>query len=360
MIYTNYIDILDQLSSIKPIEYAKSRNFIDGDVTYLSPYISRGVLSTKRVLNHCLEMGFKPARIEKFIQELAWRDYWQRIWQEKDVNSCIKQPQTMVSNYGISQNIVNSNCGIVAINQAISQLYQTGYMHNHLRMYVAALACNIAKSHWKEPAHWMYYYLLDGDWGSNALSWQWVSGANSRKKYFANQKNINRFTRSQQRDSFLDVDYETLSQIPTPHHLINLDNQKRQTPLPLAPSFQLDNTRALCIYNYYNLDPIWRKDDLCQRVLLLEPSIFQKYPIGQQPLDFMLSLAQNIPNIHVYVGEFNALTSDFKNTIYYKEHPLNTHYKGVKDQRDWLTSVKGYYPSFFAFWKKAKKELNLK
>jgi deoxyribodipyrimidine photo-lyase len=72
---TNYNEILKQLDQIKPLEYARNRNFIDGSVTRLSPYISRGVISTKQVLNHVLKKGFSPKKIEKFIQELAWRDY---------------------------------------------------------------------------------------------------------------------------------------------------------------------------------------------------------------------------------------------------------------------------------------------
>ena len=43
-------------------------------------------------------------------------------------------------------------------------------------------------------ANWMYFYLLDGDLASNSLSWQWICGANSNKKYIANQDNINKYT----------------------------------------------------------------------------------------------------------------------------------------------------------------------
>jgi deoxyribodipyrimidine photo-lyase len=60
-------------------------------------------------------------------------------------------------------------------------------------MYIASLACNVAQSQWRIPAKWMYYHLLDADWASNALSWQWVAGTNSNKKYFANQNNINKY-----------------------------------------------------------------------------------------------------------------------------------------------------------------------
>ena len=49
-------------------------------------------------------------------------------------------------------------------------------MHNHFRMYIASLICNFSNCHFLTPSKWMYYYLLDGDVGSNALNWQWVSG----------------------------------------------------------------------------------------------------------------------------------------------------------------------------------------
>jgi deoxyribodipyrimidine photo-lyase len=167
--------ILDRIEHIKPARYAKDRNYIDGSVSYLSPYISRGVISTKFVLGRLLERGYFAYEIEKFIQELAWRDYWQLIWLHKfdEINSDLKHPQSQVENYGISQAIISAQTGIEGVDIGISQLYETGYMHNHVRMYVASIACNIARSHWFVPAQWMYYHLLDADWASNALSWQW-------------------------------------------------------------------------------------------------------------------------------------------------------------------------------------------
>ena len=86
-------------------------------------------------------------------------------------------------------------------------------MHNHLRMYVASIVCNVAQSHWINPARWMYYYLLDADWASNSLSWQWVAGSNSNKKYFANQDNINKYCLTTQKGTFLDLDYQKISKI---------------------------------------------------------------------------------------------------------------------------------------------------
>jgi deoxyribodipyrimidine photo-lyase len=91
---------------------------------------------------------------------------------------------------------------------------------------------------------------------------------------------------------------------------------------------------------------------------LLEPSHFKQYPVSQKTIDFIVDLSKNIENIQIYVGEFNELITNYNlGSLYYKEHPLNDHYQGTEEPRDWMFAVKGYYPSFFAFWKKCKKEI---
>ncbi|MGK0127529.1 MAG: deoxyribodipyrimidine photo-lyase, partial [Candidatus Azotimanducaceae bacterium] len=161
----SYAEITQRIRAIEPIKYGSTRNYINGSVTYLSPYISRGIISTKGILSEVLDKGYKPAEIEKFIQELAWRDYWQQVWIAKGdaINQDIKHEQTPVSNTSISQAIIEANTGIEAIDNAIEIFYKTGYLHNHLRMYIASIACNVGQSHWKKPAQWMYYNLLDAD-----------------------------------------------------------------------------------------------------------------------------------------------------------------------------------------------------
>jgi deoxyribodipyrimidine photo-lyase len=77
-------------------------------------------------------------------------------------------------------------------------------------MYTAALACDMAQTHWLKPTQWMYYYLLDGDWASNALSWHWVAGTFSKKQYVANQENINKYTGTYQTNTYLDVSHDAL------------------------------------------------------------------------------------------------------------------------------------------------------
>lgn len=355
---TDYDEILKQIDLINPVNYSRNRNFIDGSVSKLSPYISRGVISTKIVFEHLINKGYEFLKIEKFIQELCWRDYWQLIWVEKQnlINQDLKRKQLDVKNHFLSSSIYNAKTGIKAIDHAIRELHESGYMHNHLRMYVSSIACNVAKSHWNIPSKWMYYYLLDADWGSNALSWQWVSGANSNKKYFANQENINKYCYTTQKNTFLDIDYSQFESLETPAVLKDTLDPVLKTKLPETNDLKIDRALPTLLYNFYNLDSLWRKEEFCNRVLLLEPEIFNNYPISEKSIDFMLGLSNNIIGLQVYVGSFNDLIKNYNlKSVVFKEHPLNSHYKGIEDNRDWMFENKNNLNSFFSYWKKSKK-----
>jgi len=355
----DYASILNKIEAINPVKYAHSRNYIDGQVNYLSPYISRGVISTKQVLASLQGKGYSFEQLEPLIQQLCWRDYFQRIAQVKDINTEIKQVQEHVKHYAIPLSITEAKTGIQSIDQSIETLIESGYMHNHSRLYLAALTCNIGKSHWLHPAKWMYYHLLDGDWASNACSWQWVAGANSSKKYYANQENINKYTASKQRNTYLDTSYEVLPEMEIPDSLTTTEEFNFEITLPEGDSIQIIPDQPTFIYNYYNLDPLWHKDEPGNRILLLEPEFFQKYPVSKNCMDFMLDLSKNIQDIQIYVGSFQSFSAEYKESrIYYKEHPLNLAYLGIQEERDWIADdVSGYFPSFFSYWKKVKKHL---
>ena len=57
---TSYVEVLQRIRNIDPIKYGSTRNYINGSVTYLSPYISRGIVSTKFILSEILKKGYKP------------------------------------------------------------------------------------------------------------------------------------------------------------------------------------------------------------------------------------------------------------------------------------------------------------
>lgn len=356
---TKYSQIISRIESIDPIKYGETRNFKDGAVTYLSPYISRGVISTKMVLDKILAKGFQLDEIESFVKELAWRDYFQRLAQVRNLEKELKFEQTDVAHFDIPLAIVNAQTGIQAVDQAIEHMYAHGYMHNHLRMYTAALVTNIAKSHWLLPSNWMYFHLLDGDFASNRCSWQWVCGANSNKKYVANQENMNRFAGTQQQGTFMDKSYDSLPPRKIPKELSETTKISLKTILPDSEKIELNPLLPTFVYNVYNLDPIWHLGDVGNRVLLLDPAFFKEYPVHSKVINFILELAKNVENMQIFVGSFKELKETyFLNNIYYKEHPLNFGYSGIEESRDWISSeITGYFPSFFAYWKSLKKEL---
>jgi deoxyribodipyrimidine photo-lyase len=357
---TDYTSILERIHAIDPVRYANSRNYANGAVTYLSPYISRGVISTRQVYDAVLAKGYKTYQIEKFVQELAWRDYFQQVWKAlgSSMFADIKQPQPHVLHYQIATAILNADTGIQAVDESIEMLLTTGYMHNHARMYAASIACNMAGAHWAQPAKWMYYHLLDADLASNTCSWQWVAGSFSSKKYWCNQQNINKYFSTNQQGTWLDVPYEAFPLVEVPDAIKQHSLPLFITPLPKTPKPFLDASLPTLLYNYYNLDPAWYSNAPANRILLLEPSHFAQYPVSQKLIDFVIDLAnKNIPGIQVYSGEVNDLELDVTST-FSKEHPAFAHYPSHKDARQWLApDVTGYYPSFFAYWKKVAKRL---
>ena len=357
---TDLDSILARIDAIDPDAYARSRNYVHGAVTHLSPYLSRGVISTRLVVERLAQKGWKWREMEKLVQELAWRDYWQLTWKEKGdaINQDLRRPQPNQRSAGLPAAILTANTGVDAIDAGIRGLETTGYLHNHLRMYVAMLCTSIGRYHWQAPAKWMYYHLLDADWASNALSWQWVCGANSHKVYVANQENINRYTGDRQRNTYLDRTYEELTELPVPEELAASADPAWTTDLPPTSDLLIDSGLPTLVYNFYNLDPFWKKEERANRVLLLEPEHFNAYPVHRRTIDLVLALGRNLPGLQVFVGSFAELDNQAGGSLlHFKEHPLAGHYRGVESRRDWLAFDHGDYPSFFNFWKRAEKRI---
>jgi deoxyribodipyrimidine photo-lyase len=357
---TLYEDIMKRVDTINPIDYGKTRNHINGADTCLSPYISRGVISTKQVLAIILAKGYKTDQVEKLIKELAWREYFQRVWQhlEDDMFDDILKCYTGIQHRNILTAIVEANTGIHSIDEAIRELYATGYMHNHLRMYTASITCNIGKSYWQLPSQWMYYHLLDGDLASNVCNWQWVTGNFSSRPYFCNQENINIYTGSTQQQTILDKSYDELPGMKVPEILKSNSSLNLKTLLPKKVNPLVDTSLPLIIYTSYNLDPLWKQDRKANRILLLEPSHFKQYPVSEKVINFILDLAKNISGLQIFSGELNEIP-ELKRfpAIYSKEHPATTHFPGSKDERDWMfPETKGFYNSFFSYWTKCQQQ----
>jgi len=397
-----YAALLEQIKAYHPGKYPVTRNYTNGAVTNWSPYISRGLLSPVLAMEQLKKMHSKQEWIG-LMQQMAWREYFQRVWQQKGdlILQDLKSAQAKVVLESLPIPMSEGNTGIQALDKAIHQLYEHGLMHNHVRMYISMLHSNIFKAAWLPGAKWMYANLLDHDPAANFLSWQWVAGTFSSKQYIANQENINKYTNTKQLGTYLDTEYENLqtsifdhSNTIQPNHSVNwsdtLDQEFNIDTKTILKNIQLKNiahifdtktvlpNQPFCIYNSFNLDPLWHADEEMNRILLLEPNHFEQFPVTEKVLQFIIDLAiTNIQGIQIFIGNFEDLfqliqtrpigenntnksiaSQESKAVIYFKEHPTTHYYQGIQEARNWLfPEVNGYYPSFFGYWKKCERYL---
>ena len=318
--------------------YQRSRNNLDGNVSMLSPYITHGVLPLPTVFEHVIAHYGLDAY--KFLQELTWREFFQRVWWNlgDDIFDDVRRPQPDVTHsQGVPAAILDAETGIAAVDEQIRQLYNTGYVHNHARMYIASLVCNFGHFSWKKPAQWFYANLLDGDPASNTLNWQWVSGVFSHKTYIFNQSNVNKYAAEVQHDTWLDVSYESIKagDVNIPDGLQRSTDWHIETKLPTSDKIDIGEDENALLYHPFHLDPSWRTDERAQRILVLEPSHFERFPVAEHVMRFILDLAKNITDIKIFSGEVGDLPGLANaNTVKTKSHPAFRHFPGKQDDPD--------------------------
>ncbi|MBY0503937.1 MAG: hypothetical protein K2X03_08500 [Bryobacteraceae bacterium] len=189
---------LERLAAIDPVRYASSRNYLNGSVTRLSPYLRHGVLTLAEVRDFALRRVSHAAQATKFITELAWRDYWQRLyaaWGE-GIHHDRESYKTGHTTYSaeLPEDIRAGRTGLACMDSFATDLVTTGYLHNHARMWLAAYIVHFRRIRWQAGADWFLEHLLDGDPASNHLSWQWVASTFSHKPYFFNRENLEKYT----------------------------------------------------------------------------------------------------------------------------------------------------------------------
>ena len=201
----------ERLVALDPIAYGRSRNHLDGAVTGLSPYIRHGVLSLAEVRDAVFgwlrERGYgEPGRraearrlAGKLINELGWRDYWQRLWRQlgdgiwHDLEPLCTGHPAEVYAPELPADIAEGRTGLACIDAFAAELTTAGWLHNHARMWLASYVVHWRRVRWQAGARWFLRHLLDGDPASNNLSWQWVASSFSSKPYIFNRANLERF-----------------------------------------------------------------------------------------------------------------------------------------------------------------------
>ena len=192
---------LERMATVDPVRYGRTRNHQDGAVTRLSPYLRHGVLTLGEVWQHAREMVPAPWHAaSKFASELAWRDYWQRlyaqwgsgVWDDREQYKTGYGPADYAA--ALPEDVAKGETGLACMDAFAHELRETGYLHNHARMWVAAYVVHWRRVRWQAGARWFLAHLLDGDAASNNLSWQWVASTFSHKPYFFNRENVEKYT----------------------------------------------------------------------------------------------------------------------------------------------------------------------
>jgi deoxyribodipyrimidine photo-lyase len=211
-----------RLAAVRPADYARTRNALDGAVTHLSPYITHGLLNLPQVLAHVVAHAAPQHPLDlqhKFVFELGWREYFRHVWQHRGDGIFDSLHAGVLPDDAYAQvlpeDIRRARTGVPVIDTAVRTLYATGTLHNHARMWLASYVVHLRKVHWSVGAAWLYAHLLDGDLASNHLSWQWVAGTGSHKPYLFNAANVARYAPAEWHSpgSVVDTSYEALDSI---------------------------------------------------------------------------------------------------------------------------------------------------
>ncbi len=217
---------LERLSAFLPKagrDYAAKRNYDLPDqehphVSQLSPYLRHRLLTEEEVLRAVLGR-FSPSTAEKFVQEVCWRTYWKgwlelrpQIWADylRDLDGLDDVPGLAEAEAGQTD--------IAAFNDWAAELVETGYLHNHARMWFASIWIFTLRLPWQAGADFFLRHLLDGDPASNTLSWRWVAGLQTKgKHYIARASNISKYTEGRHNPEWrLNTQAEPLSGPPHP------------------------------------------------------------------------------------------------------------------------------------------------
>jgi len=188
--------------------YTRNRNFDLGagqhkHVSQLSAYLKRRIITEEDVLKKVLS-AHSLNEAGKFIDEIFWRTYFKgwlesrpHIWMQycADLHHLTHELQTQSGLRDRWAAACLGETGIDCFDAWAKELAETGYLHNHARMWFASIWVYTLQLPWQLGADFFLRHLLDGDAASNTLSWRWVVGLHSvGKTYLARAENIQRFT----------------------------------------------------------------------------------------------------------------------------------------------------------------------
>ena len=169
-------DFLDDIA-----HYAQARDLPDRDGTsQLSPHLHWGEISPRQIWHAVTTHGHGTGH-ETFLKELGWREFCtQLLFHNPDLPAKPLDERFAKFKWRRSEKDFHAwtrgETGIPIVDAGMRQLWQTGWMHNRVRMIVASLLIKHLGIHWREGEAWFWDTLVDADLANNSANWQWVAG----------------------------------------------------------------------------------------------------------------------------------------------------------------------------------------
>ena len=161
--------------------YKEGRNFPSKPfVSRISPHIHFGELSPNQAWYLAKNQGSNK-NIDHFLSELGWREFsYSQLYFNPDLPR--KNLQTKFDQFPWENNLDHliawqkGKTGVPMVDAGMRELWQTGSMHNRVRMIVGSFLVKNLLLNWHHGERWFWNCLVDADLASNSASWQWVAG----------------------------------------------------------------------------------------------------------------------------------------------------------------------------------------
>ena len=119
--------------------------------------------------------------LDRFSSEIGWREFsYYQLFHFPDLPTKNFNPKFNHFAWEDNQKHIiawqKGMTGYPLVDAGLRELWNTGYMHNRVRMVVASFLCKDLLIHWEKGASWFWDTLLDADLASNSASWQWCAG----------------------------------------------------------------------------------------------------------------------------------------------------------------------------------------
>lgn len=150
--------------------------------SHLAPYIALGEISVHSIYNYLHQYTPASANRDKFIAQLIWRDFSYSLlyyYPELPSKNYLQKfdPFEWLNDMNALHDWQKGQTGIPLIDAGMQELWQSGIMHNRVRMVVASWLTKNTLTHWHHGAQWFLDTLFDADLANNSASWQWVAGS---------------------------------------------------------------------------------------------------------------------------------------------------------------------------------------